>query len=57
MNFEGFGEKDERRCRNAQKHFGFLGALTIDAADRTWLIRKPALEEIFIQPADTERIW
>ena len=46
-----------RRCRTAQKHFGFLGAQTIDAADRTWLIRKPALEEIFIQRADIERIY
>ena len=57
MDFSGFGEKDEPKMPHAQKHFGFLGAQTIDAADRTWLIRKPALEEIFIQPANTERIW
>ena len=57
MNFEGFGEKDEPKMPHAQKHFGFLGAQTIAAADRTWLIRKPALEEIFIQPANMERIW
>ena len=57
MNFEGFGEKDEPKMPHAQKHFGFLGALMIDAADRTWLIRKPTLEEIFIQPANMERIW
>jgi len=57
MNFSGFGEEDEPKMPHAQKHFGFLGAQTIDAADRTWLIRKPALEEIFIQPADTERIY
>ena len=57
MDFEGFGEKDEPKMPHAQKHFGFLGAQTIDAADRTWLIRKPTLEEIFIQPANMERIW
>ena len=57
MDFEGFGEKDEPKMPHAQKHFGFLGAQTIDAADRTWLIRKPALEEIFIQPANMESIW
>ena len=57
MDFSGFGEKDEPKMPHAQKHFGFLGAQTIDAADRTWLIRKPALEEIFIQPANVERIW
>ena len=57
MDFEGFEEKDEPKMLHAQKHFGFLGAQTIDAADRTWRIRKPTLEEIFIQPANTERIW
>ena len=57
MDFEGFSEKDEPKMPHAQKHFGFLGAQTIDAADRTWLIRKPTLEEIFIQPANMERIW
>lgn len=57
MDFEGFGEKDEPKMPHAQKHFGFLGAQTIDAADRTWLIRKPALEKIYIQPANMERIW
>ena len=57
MNFSGFGEEDEPKMPHAQKHFGFLGAQTIDAADRTWLIRKPALEEIFIQPANMERIY
>ena len=57
MDFTGFGEKDEPKMPHAQKHFGFLGSQTIDAADRTWFIRKPALEEIFIQPANMERIW
>ena len=57
MDFKGFGEKDEPKMPHAQKHFGFLGTQTIDAADRTWRIRKPALEEIFIQPANSERIW
>ncbi len=56
MNFEGFGEKDEPKMPHARKHFGFLGGQTIAAANRTWLIRKPALEEIFIQPANMERI-
>ena len=47
MDFTGFGEKDEPKMPHAQKHFGFLGAQTIDAADQTWLIRKPTLEENF----------
>ena len=57
MDFEGFGEEDEPKMPHAQKHFGFLGAQTINAAGRTWLIGKPALEEIFIQPANVERVW
>ena len=57
MDFEGFGEEDEPKMPHAQKHFGFLGSQTIDAADRTWLIRKPTLEDIFIQPANMERVW
>ena len=57
MDFSGFGEEDEPKMPHAQKHFGFLGAQTVAAADRTWLIRKPTLEEIFIHPANTERLW
>ena len=57
MDFEEFGEEDEPKMPHAQKHFGFLGSQTIDAADRTWLIRKPTLEDIFIQPANMERVW
>ena len=57
MDFKGFGEEDEPKMPHAQKHFGFLGVQTVDAADRTWLIRKPALEEIFIHPARMERLW
>jgi len=57
MEFDGFGEEDELKMPHAQKHFRFLGPQIIATADRTWLIRKPALENIFIQPANVERLW
>ena len=57
MEFNGFGEKDEPKMPHAQKHFRFLGPQIIGAADRTWLIRKPALEDTYIHPANVERLW
>ena len=57
MEFHGFGEKDEPKMPHAQNHFRFLGSKVISTADRTWLIRKPALENIYIQPANVERTW
>ena len=49
-------EEFEPQVSHAQKYFSFLGSQTIDTAERTWLVRKPALENIFVQPANTERI-
>ena len=57
MEFDGFGEKDEPKMPHAQNHFRFLGPQVISTADRTWLIRKPALENIYLQPANVGRTW
>ncbi len=57
MNFTGFGEEDEPKIPHARKHFRYLGPRIIDTAEKTWLVRKPALEDIYIQPANKERIW
>ena len=57
LEFEELGEKEEHKIPHAQNHFRFLGPLVIRTADRTWLIRKPALEDIFIHPANVKRIW
>ena len=57
MDFDGFGEADEHKMPHAQKHFGFLGPQIIGTADRAWIVRKPALEEIFVQPTNVERLW
>ena len=50
-------EKAEPRIPHAQNYFGFLGPQVVGIADRTWFIRKSALEDIFIQPANVERLY
>ena len=45
----------EPKIPHAQNYFGFLGTQVTGTADRTWSIRKPALEDIFVQPANVER--
>ena len=57
MGADTLDEKAEPKIPHAQNYFGFLGVQVIGTADRTWLIRKPALEAIFIQPANVERLW
>ncbi len=57
MNFHGFGGEVESKIPHARKHFRYLGPRIIDTAEKTWLVRKPALEAIYIQPANKERIW
>ena len=47
----------EPKVLHAQNYFRFLGRLIINTAARTWLIRKPALEDIYIKPANVERAW
>ena len=57
MNFETLGEEDEPKIPHAQNYFRFLGRLVTDTAARTWLVRKPALEDIHIHPAKVESAW
>ena len=57
MDFETLGEEDEPKIPHAQNHFRFLGWLVTDTADRTWIIRKPVLEDIYIHPTNVERAW
>ena len=57
IEFDKLGEKYEPQIPHARDYFRFLGPQVTGTADRTWLIRKPALEDIYIQPANVERIW
>ena len=53
---ETIDEKSEPLVPHAQNLFRFLGPLTVSTAERVWLIRKPAFEEIYVQPANRGRI-
>ena len=55
MEVDTLNEKAEPRIPHAQNYFDFLGTQVVGTADRTWFIRKQALEDIFIQPANVER--
>ena len=57
MEADRLNEKSGPRIPHAQNYFDFLGTQVIGTADRTWFIRKPALEDIFVQPANVERLW
>ena len=52
---ESIENESEPEIPHAQDYFRYLGPLTIDAAERTWLVRKSTLENTFVQPARLER--
>ena len=56
MDISEIDERSEPLMPHVQNYYQFLVPLTIDMADRTWLIRKPALEKIFVRPALIDRI-
>lgn len=50
------GEDDEIYIQQAQIFFKFLFPLSVSAAERTWIVRKPAIDRIYIQPANKKRL-
>ena len=54
--FETIHEKSEPQVPHAQNFYGFIGRLTVNTVERTWLIRKPALEAIYVEPANRGRM-
>ena len=54
--FETIDEKSEPYVPHAQNFYGFIGPLTVNTVERTWLIRKPALETIYVEPANRGRM-
>ncbi len=57
LHLENLDEGTESGVPHAQNYYSFLEPRIISTAEQTWLIRKPTLEDIFIQPANSERIW
>ncbi len=53
---ETLEEKYELRVPHAQNYHHFLGTNIINTVERAWLIRKPALETIYLQPARIGRM-
>ena len=52
---ETLEEESEPRVPHVQNYYRFLEPRIINMAARTWLIRKSALDAIFVQPANKEK--
>lgn len=53
---EKIGAESEPHVPLVQNYYGFYNRGTLNTVNRTWLVRKPALEAIYIQPANLGRI-
>ena len=49
------GAESEPQVPLVQNYYGFYNRETLNTVNRTWLVRKPALEAIYIQPASLGR--
>ena len=55
-NIDKLSEASKPQVPHAQDYYRFLGPQMVKAAERAWLVRKQALETIFVQPAIVDRI-
>ena len=55
-NIEELHEASKPQVPHAQDYYRFLVPQVVNAAERAWLVRKQALETIFVQPAILDRI-
>ena len=56
LSYNEFYDRHLPQVPHAQNYHGFLGPRIVNTADRVWLIRKQALEEIFVRPAFVDRV-
>ena len=56
FHFENLDEGSEQYAPHAQNYHRFLGPQITNTAARMWLVRKPALETLYIRPAKMERM-
>jgi ABC-type transport system involved in multi-copper enzyme maturation permease subunit len=56
FHFETLKEESEPQVPHAQNYHRFFGLQVTNTADRTWIVRKPALETIYVHPAKMERM-
>ena len=57
LHLENLNKGTEAGVPYAQNYYSFLEPMVISTAEQTWLIRKPVLEDIFVRPVKTERVW
>ncbi len=55
--FREVGPRGETLVPHAKDYFGFLTPLMIKTAEKTWPIRESALKDIYVQQAETDRMW
>ena len=56
FHFGTLKEESEPQVPHAQNYHRFFGLQITNTADRTWIVRKPALETIYVHPAKMERL-
>ena len=56
LSYNEFYDRYLPRVPHVQNYYGFLGPRIVNTADRAWLIRKQALDEIFVRPAFVDRV-
>ena len=56
ISYNDFYDRYLPKVQYAQSYYGFLGPRMVDTANRAWLIRKQALQEIFVKPVFVDRI-
>lgn len=57
IHFDNLNKGTEAGAPYAQDYYNFLEPMVISTAEKTWLLRKSVLTDIFVQPAKTERVW
>ena len=57
LHLENLKRGTESGMPYAQDYYSFLEPMIISTAEQTWLIRKPVLDDTFVRPAKSERLW
>ena len=55
LNIDKISEKSKSQVPYAQNYFRFLEPRVIGSAEKTWILRKHGLEDIFVQPASIDK--
>lgn len=53
---ETIDERFEPQVPRAQDYYHYLGTLVVNTVERTWLLRKPALKTLYVDPATRARM-